>query len=254
MPHPIRVLLLSWFAMVVSASLCSAFPPFRTEDAGTTPQGGFGVEFGNAFTNSDNGKENLTTLTLIYGIADWIEADMDFAFLTLRPDSGKDESGFGDILILSKIKIFGENGTLSSNELLPGLVVEPSISIPTGDEDKGLGLGETRLGLLLAVEKTFWGTLDGRANLGYFAIKLDDDYEDNFFYGFQIDFPFFTERFRLGSELTGVFGSDGTNPLFSLTGFVFQINDTIGLNGGLEFGLKDAQSSVTGIVGVTFGF
>ncbi len=59
---------------------------------------------------------------------------------------------------------------------------------------------------------------------------------------------------RLGSELTGVFGSDGTNPLFNLTGFVLQINDAVGLNGALEFGLKDAQSSVTGIIGLTFGF
>ncbi len=242
--------------MVVSASLCSAFPPFRTEDAGTTPQGGFGVEFGNAFTTSDNGKENLNILTLIYGIANWIEADIDFVFLTLRPDSGQNESGFGDILILSKIKIFGENEILSSNELLPGLVlvIEPYISIPTGDEVKGLGLGETKLGILLAVEKDFLDKLDARANLGYFAVNLDDDYEDNFFYGFQIDFPIYGEKLRLGSELTGVFGSEGTNPLFSLTGFVFQINDTVGLNGALEFGLKDAQSSVTGIVGVTFGF
>ncbi len=175
MSHRIRVLLLSWLLIVVSASLCSAFPPFRTEDAGTTPQGGFGVELGNAFTSSDNGKENLTTLTLIYGIADWIEADMDFAFLTVRPDSRQNESGFGDILFLSKFKIFGENGIVSSNDILPGLVIEPSFSIPTGDEDKGLGLGETRLGLLLAVEKTFWDKLDGRANLGYFAINLDDD-------------------------------------------------------------------------------
>jgi hypothetical protein len=250
----IRTFFLVGILIGISASFCSAFPPFRTEDAGTTPQGGFGLELLNAFTNSDFGKDNISTLTVIYGLADWIEADIDFAFLTVRPDKGQNESGFGDILFLLKLKILGQNGILSENEVLPDLVLEPSISIPTGDEDKGLGLGETRPGLLLTVEETFWGKLAGRANLGYFAINLDDDYEDNFFYGFQIDFPLFTERLRLGSELTGVFGSDGANPLFNLTGLVFQITDTIGINGGVEFGLKDAQSSVTGIVGVTFGF
>ncbi|MBI2486612.1 MAG: transporter [Deltaproteobacteria bacterium] len=230
------------------------FHPIEQKTQEPLHRGGFGLELGNAFTNSDGGKENIITLTLIYGLANWIETDIDFAFLTVRPDSGQNESGFGDILFLLKLKIPGESGILSGNEFLPDLVLEPSISIPTGDEDKGLGLGETRPGLLLAVEETFWRKLAGRANLGYFATNLDDDYKDKFFYGFQIDFPLLTERLRLGSELTGEFGSDDANPLFTLVGLVFQINDKIALNGGVEFGLKDAQSSVTGIVGVTFGF
>ena len=155
----IRIFFRVGLLIVILTSFCSAFPPFRTEDAGTTPQGGFGVELLNAFTKSDFGKDNISTVTFIYGLANWIEADIDFAFLAVRPDSGQNETGFGDILFLLKLKILGENGILGENEVLPDLLLEPSISFPTGDEDEGLGLGESRPGLLLAVEETFWGKL-----------------------------------------------------------------------------------------------
>jgi hypothetical protein len=241
----------------LSASFSYAFRPFRTEDAGTAPKRGFAVEIGNEFTDKNEGEVNLTTLALTYGIANWIEAKIDFALICLFPDSDSTEYGFGDMLILSKIKIFGENGVVSQNQKLPEMVIEPSILIPTGDEDKGLGSGDLELGMLLAVEEKFWLPV-ARANIGYLANNdptFDRDFEDRFFYGFQLDIPLFHDRLILGSELTGESGRDrGGNPLFSLTGLALEINENLVVDAGLEFGLKDAQSSVTVIVGVTIGF
>jgi len=252
----IRIYLLIWLFIELSTSISFAFRPFRTEDAGITPIGFFSVELGNEFRKSDDGKDNVTTFALTYGLLDWIETEIDFALLTLRPDSGKNEFGFGDTVILSKFKILGEKGVLHDDDLFPEMVIRPSVLIPTGDEDKGLGSGNIQLGLLLVLEKNFW-KVGGRANIGYFASNdptLDQNFEDRFFYGVQADVPLFTERLSFGTELTGQFGESVGAPLFSLTGLVFQITENIVLDGGVELGLKDAGSAVTAIVGITFGF
>jgi len=193
---------------------------------------------------------------LYYGILDWIEADIVFALLCLKPDSGPSEVGFGDMLVFSKIKILGDDGLFNKEEFLPEIVLEPSVLISTGDEDKGLGTGNIELGLLLAIEKHFW-KLAGRANLGYFASNdpsFDENFEDRFFYGAQADVPLFTERLRFGTEFTGEFCENVGASLFSLTGFIFEITENIVFDAGVELGLIDASSVVTAIAGITFGF
>ena len=193
---------------------------------------------------------------MYYGILDWIETDIVFALLYLKPDSGPSEVGFGDMLVFSKIKILGDDGLFNKEEFLPEIVLEPSVLISTGDEDKGLGTGNIELGLLLAIEKHFW-KLAGRANIGYFASNdpaFDENFEDRFFYGAQADVPLFTERLRFGTEFTGEFGENVGASLFSLTGFIFEITENIVFDAGVELGLKDAGSAVTAIVGITFGF
>jgi len=251
-----RVFLMIGLFIELSTSISLAFRPFRTEDAGITPIGFFSVELGNEFSKTDEGKDNVTTFALTYGLLDWIETEIDFAVQTLRPDSGKNEFGFGDTVILSKFKIVGEKGVLYDSDLFPDMVIRPSILIPTGDEDKGTGSGQIELGILLVLEKAFW-KVAARANLGYFASNdptFGENFDDRFFYGFQIDFPLFIEKLSLGTELTGQFASSEGSPLFSLTGLVFQITENIVLDGGVELGLKDADSAITVIVGLTFGF
>ena len=251
-----RVCLLVGFFIELLTSISFAFRPFRTEDAGITPIGFFLVELGNEFRKNDDGKDNVTTFALTYGLLDWIETELDFALLTLRPDTGKNEFGFGDTVILSKFKILGEKGVLHDDDLFPEMVIRPSVLIPTGDEDKGTGSGQIELGILLVLEETFW-KVAARANLGYLASNdptFDENFEDRFFYGFQVDFPLFIERLRLGSELTGQFASGEGSPLFSLTGLVFQITENIVFDAGVELGLIDASSAVTAIAGITFGF
>ncbi len=251
-----KVYLLVAIFIELSTSLSLAFRPFRTEDAGISPIGFFAVETGNEFRKNNDGKDNVTTFALTFGLLDWIETEIDVALLILRPDSGKNGFGFGDTVILTKFKILGEKGVLYDNDLFPEMVIRPSVLIPTGDEDKGLGTGKIQPGLLLVLEKNFW-KVGGRANIGYFASNdptFDENFEDQFFYGVQIDFPLFIERLRLGTELTGQFGENVGAPLFSLTGFIFNITDNIVFDAGVELGLKDAASAVTAIVGITFGF
>jgi hypothetical protein len=251
-----KVYLLILLLIELSTSLSIAYQPFRTEDTIATPKGGVGVEIENEFTNNDRGKENVTKFTLLYGVLDWIEADVVFVLLNLRPEPGQNEFGFGDIVLFSKIKILGEDGYFNKNVFLPEIVLEPSVLIPTGDEAKGLGSGNIQLGILLAIEKQLLD-VNCRANIGYFASNdptFDENFEDLFFYGVQIDFPLFIDRLRLGTELTGQFGENVGAPLFSLTGFIFQITNNIVLDAGVELGLKDAASAVTALVGLSFGF
>jgi hypothetical protein len=230
-----------------------------------TPKGVAGIDIENLFTTQDGGKQNETTFNPLYGVLDWIEADVVFALLDLRPDPGQNEFGMGDTLLFSKIKILGDNSYFGKNEYLPEIALEPSVLIPTGDEAKGLGGGKIQFGILLVLEKHFW-KVAGRANFGHFASNettFNENFVNQFFYGVQIDFPVFTDRLRLGTELTGEFGEDIGAPLFSLTGFIFQITNDIVLDAGVELGLNDAgvelgvkqtASQVTVITGLSFGF
>jgi hypothetical protein len=249
----------------LSTSFSIAYQPYNTEDAIMTPKEDVGIQIENLFTTQNGGNQNETTFNLLYGVVDWIEADIVFALLDLRPDPGQNEFGLSDTLLFSKIKILGDDGYFHGNEFLPDIVLEPSVLVPTGDEAKGLGGGKIQLGILLVLEKQFW-KVAGRANFGHFASNettFNENFVNQFFYGVQIDFPVFTDRFRLGTELTGEFGEDIGAPLFSLTGFIFQITDNIVLDAGVEIGLSDAgvklgvkqeASQVTVITGLSFGF
>lgn len=166
-----------------------------------------------------DGKGNTNTITLTYGLAQWIETDINLIFKTLIPDSGETEFGFGDTILAGKFRVIDER------KILPAILIEPSISFPTGSASKGTGSGETELGLLLVIEKTL-GKLTGRANLGYFAANLDEDYKDRIFYAFELDFPI-SNKLRLASEVTGNTDSRARQgSVFTLTGLLFEITKT----------------------------
>jgi len=227
------------------------------EDAGTSPNGVFTFELGNEFSNNAVGKDNFTVFGLIYGIVDWIEVEIDLGLLSLNPDESQNEFGFADMVLLSKFKMLGERGVISGNEDLPEVALEPSILIPTGNENKGLGTGNVEAGILLAIEDKIWLPVV-RENIGYLATNnpvFNGNFENNFVYGFEVDIPLFIDRLILGSELTGNIGSgDDGSPLFSLTGLALEVTENIVLDGGIEFGLKDAESDVTVMIGATIGF
>ncbi|MBN2384753.1 OmpA family protein [bacterium] len=96
-----------------------------------------------------------------------------------------DESGFGDVHIGLKFNI------LNSLEKAVGLGVAAFAKLPTADDEKGLGTGETDYGLVLALTKTL-AQMSVHANVGYTVMGEPDevdDWQNVVNYGVGVNFP-----------------------------------------------------------------
>ena len=248
---------LAGFIFLISASSAFAFRPFATEDTDVSEKGEFGIEIGNEYNSDNVNDENVTTLALVYGLTSWLEMEMDFALIYIDPKAESSQFGLGDSVLLGKIKLLGENGLFydgTESKYIPELIVQPSLLIPTGDEDKGLGSEDFEFGVLVGLQKNI-SPASVKANIGYFATNdpiTDQTFDDRFFYGFEIDFNILNE-FIIGTEITGEFETtNNLNPVFSLTGIVYKLNDKLSLDAGFQIGINDTDSSKTIIFGLTW--
>lgn len=82
---------------------------------------------------------------LAFGVADWITLEAELPFLRVDADPGDSESGVGDIALEAKasLKAGATNpiGFIPDIDLAAGL----RVTLPTGDEDEGLGEEEATL-------------------------------------------------------------------------------------------------------------
>ncbi|MCX8027614.1 MAG: transporter, partial [Thermodesulfovibrionales bacterium] len=145
--------------------------PLTTDDAGTMGKGRFDIEAHSKFIfdkRSDNGSEIKTkagefSLVFPYGLID----DIDVA-LTIPYQWGRvkvdgittyDEKGLSDFTIETKWRFYKSDNGLS-------LAIKPSITLPVGDDKKGLGVGKATYGLLFIATKEIQSCAF-HLNLGY---------------------------------------------------------------------------------------
>jgi len=95
-------------------------------------------------------------------------------FTILEPFGPRSEFGLNDITLYGKYSIVKERGPL-----IPGVAIGAKIFLPTGDEDKGFGMGDTYTGVFGALSKKFdqW-VMHG--DIGY--IDFDTRGWNNYYY------------------------------------------------------------------------
>jgi hypothetical protein len=129
--------------------LCSvesfAAHPLVTDDAGTIGKRAFQAELNTEFSadkERDDGittKEHVTeTATILtYGASEDIDIVLGLPYQWIRVkedgDVTTDVDGISDLSLEIKWRFFEKDGT--------GLALKPGITLPTGDEEKGLGNG-----------------------------------------------------------------------------------------------------------------
>ncbi len=104
-------------------------------------------------------RENLDYLSLTLGYAS-PQDDLSVAFPWLRLSNGTTESGPGDVVLRGQHVLLPEG---SSGLSLDGTA---AIKVPTADETKGLGTGETDYGAFLGLHRRF-GTYKVSLLAGY---------------------------------------------------------------------------------------
>lgn len=104
---------------------------------------------------------------LAYGVTDWLMVEGELPFLKIDPDPGSSESGIGDIALEGKVSLKQAAGNPVG--FIPDVDVAPGvrITLPTGDEDEGLGEEEATLAPFVAASHWIerWVAVHGRLAL-----------------------------------------------------------------------------------------
>ena len=163
---------------------------------------------------------------------------------------GFDESGMGDILAIAKLRILDEQISI------PALGLYTQVSIPTGDEEKGLGNGTFDVTFGGVITKHI-GQINLYGNVGFLLSGWDtgdpnplfDNYQNSLLYGVGLEFPVMNPRFRAFSELTFLheFGDEDDDRIVTFRGE--EIEDVVDDAGQIVIGLTYSMVDGLSITG-----
>lgn len=153
--------------------------PLAIDDADPVDPGQFEFEAGAALTKESNAKLWELPLGLTCGAIPSVEAGIGFG-AQFAEIGGEDESGSGDAALGAKWQF------LSSCPLGARYAVVPSVKIPTADDNKDLGSGETDCDLTWIVSRALGEKAGAHVNLGYSWVGGPD--RDVLHYGVAMDY------------------------------------------------------------------
>ncbi len=151
--------------------------PLITDDTGTQGKGKFQLEvLGEYDHDKEEGLKGETegvTASLLYGILDPVDIAFSVPYAFWREKEGgstEKDDGLADLSLEAKWRFFEREGF--------SLALKPGLTLPSGDEDKGLGAGKMGgyVFLLASKEISPWAF---HLNLGYIRNenKIDERYD-----------------------------------------------------------------------------
>ena len=233
--------------------------PLITDDTGTQGKGKTQIELTGQFDRDDEGGTRTegweAKAVLTYGLLDPFDLVFEVPYTRVSAKDGETvrEDGFADLLVVLKWRFF-EQGGLS-------LAVKPAVTLPTGDDEKGLGNGRASYGvnLVSTYARDPWAF---NVNLGvtHNDYKREADREAN---RDDIWNASFAAEYKLavswklvanvGAERNADVTSD-TPPAFLLGGVIWSVSETLDLDAGVKWGLNSPETDLSFLAGVTFRF
>jgi len=242
------------FTFIVSGTSYGAHP-LVTDDAGTQGKGKFQFELDGEHSrnNEDGVKGNTTQITpvLTYGIVDNIDIVLGIPYQHRRTkdaDNRFSENGFSDASLDLKWRFYEKDGW--------GLALKPGITLPTGDEDNGLGTGRVtyRIFFITTKELKPWAF---HANLGYMRNENSAHERKNLWHASLAAEVEVMKDLRVVANI-GIQRNpdmdDTMHPAFILGGLIYSLTDHLDLDVGIKGGLNRAEDDITYLAGLTFKF
>lgn len=134
------------------------------------------VEFGGFYEHDDNSDLDTDSDTLgVYGrlgLLEFMTAEADVPFVD-SDLSGDSESGIGDVVLKLDLLAFQDIFRY------PFIIPHIDVSLPTGDEDKGLGTGETGVTLGISVGTKVYEQLTYVLDIAYAMNGGNGTYDDD---------------------------------------------------------------------------
>jgi hypothetical protein len=227
-----------------------ALRPLATDDAWTVDKGKVQAEFGLDYARLDNrDREASPSLTLSYGVTEWMEGGVGTAYLWVRPEEGENTNGLGDTTLKGKFRLWDEK------DWLPAGTVAGLLKLPTASEGRGLGSGRSDGTLNFITTKNLTKKWALHLNLGYTLPGFSaGEGEASYSLAGQ-----FTPADYLGlvGEVRGskrLDGSRGENPLSALLGAYWLAGENLAFDVGVEIGMNSAAPDYRLTGGLTFFF
>jgi len=229
--------------------------PLITDDTGTAGKGKFELEIGTEYGHEyeDGVKEDSTEIVpvFVYGMTDNVDIELCVPYQFIRTkDAGTTtkENGISDVEIDLKWRFYEKDGL--------SFALRPLISLPTGDDEKGLGAGKVGYSMLLFVTKEVkpW-SFD--VNLGYKRNENKVDERGDIWHAS------LSSRVEVVKDLTVVADigletnpakASKTPPAFILGGIIYTISENIDVDFGVKGGLNKPETDYSVLAGVTFRF
>jgi len=205
------------------------------------------------------GDFDTPTTSHLYSLAPtlgYVASRHDFSvtlpYLTLQSESGttrQTENGIGDIIVRAGAVLFPESaGGFTLNGSL-------AIKLPTADETKGLGTGETDYGAFASAQQRL-GAFKLLLTTGYLIIGNPPglDYQNIFSYGISLSRRFAVTSVygSFESRQTVISGYD--NPQELSAGFFHALNPDYAIKGHFFFGLNNGGPDGGGNLGIVRWF
>jgi hypothetical protein len=264
-PLGVRWQAAAFLALALLAAPARAAHPLVTDDAGTLGAGKRQLEL-TAEVGQDRSREGGVTVeeeagstaaTLSLGLHDAADLVVAVPAGWSRVREGgalrSSEGGLGDLGVALKVRVL-ERGSFS-------LAVKPAVTLPTGDEARGLGSGAVS-----------WGaTLIGSLALGAASLHLDGGYTRARFGRAEdraenradlwsaslalVAQPL--ERLQLVADTGLSTNADRTSdtwPAFALGGVIYSVTDDLDVDAGVKAGISAPETDWTWLFGVATRF
>ena len=251
--------------MVVMTGTAFGAHPLITDDAGTNGKGKFQLELNGEFAYDKEKSDGITvkekgyeagvavsaglldTLDIVCGIPyQWNRTEEDGAIVS-------DEDGISDIGLELKWRFFEQNGL--------SFALKPSLTIPSGDEDKGLGTGKVCYGATFIATKEI-APFTFHMNLGYtrneYKLKEDEDSSEKDLWHISLAGVYeVSDNLQVVANIGVERNPDkesGTDPSFALIGLIYSITPDLDVDLGFKAGLSGTETDAALLTGLTMRF
>ena len=237
-------------ATLLIATPAFAGHPLGTEDPGTVDPLALQMEVTGENHHFADGSETDLGLTLTTGIVPRLDIALAAGYVFLSPDEGTKENGIGDLELALKWNFLEERGNV------PGLALKIGSTLPTGDEQNGLGSGGYDLSAVLIAGKAV-GNVEFYLNLGYNRIDktAEGDKSDIYTASFAGNWEMIESLALVGEVLYESPGADGEDaPVAATAGLVWEIADNFSVDIGGRVGLTDTAPDWSVLAGINYTF
>lgn len=244
-----------FFAILSCSTAAFAAHPLITDDTGTMGTGKGQLELNGEYGHDKEDGVTATATegaaTLSYGLGETVDLVVGLPYQHLRvkdADATLTENGISDTSLEVKWRFY-EHDDLS-------LAIKPGLTLPTGDDEKGLGAGKATYSLFFIASQEMdpWAF---HLNLGYIRNENTLDEEKDIWHASIASSLALTEDLTAVANIGVESNPDplsGTDPAFFLAGLVYALSEEFDLDCGVKYGLNDPETDYTLLAGVTWKF
>jgi hypothetical protein len=251
---------LIYFVLLLIACPSWAAHPLITDDTGTQGKGKFQLELNGQYDWDKDDSEDVSVrstggqaaATLSYGIVENVDLVLSLPYLWGTAEVNEitvyDKHGIGDAVLETKWRLFEKNKF--------SMALKPGISIPTGNDEKGLGAGRLG-GHLFLIASQELGSWAFHGNLGYIRNENKvDERKDIWHASFAATWEVI-KNLKLAADVGIERNTDedaNNDPAFIIGGIIYSINENFDVDLGVKGGLSKSETDLSLLAGVTFRF